>query len=75
MSSKLSKKCSGDEDLEKDGKDPEEKSGSESGDHDNNIQNSSDKKSSQGVRVRTYMALHCEVWAKVNVMICIKSMS
>ncbi|XP_057203606.1 hepatoma-derived growth factor-related protein 3 isoform X3 [Triplophysa rosa] len=48
MSSKLSRKCSGDEDLEKDGKDPEEKSGSESGDRDNNIQNSSEKKCSQG---------------------------
>ncbi|XP_056621643.1 hepatoma-derived growth factor-related protein 3 isoform X1 [Triplophysa dalaica] len=48
MSLKLSRKCLGDEDLEKDGKDPEEKSGSESGDHDNNIQNSSDKKCNQG---------------------------
>ncbi|KAA0715331.1 Hepatoma-derived growth factor-related protein 3 [Triplophysa tibetana] len=48
MSLKLSRKCLGDEDLEKDGKDPEEKSGSESGDRDNNIQNSSDKKCSQG---------------------------
>lgn len=46
MSSKLSRKCSGD--LEKDGKDPEGKIGSESGDHDNNIQNSSDKTCSQG---------------------------
>ncbi|XP_056334220.1 hepatoma-derived growth factor-related protein 3 [Danio aesculapii] len=46
-SSKVSKQCrkgSGDEDLEKDGKD-EQKSGSEAGDHDNNIQNSSDKTS------------------------------
>ncbi|XP_056111755.1 hepatoma-derived growth factor-related protein 3 [Rhinichthys klamathensis goyatoka] len=46
-SSKLSRKGSGDEDLEKDGKD-EQKSGSEAGDHDNNIQNSSDKTCSQG---------------------------
>ncbi|XP_058608376.1 hepatoma-derived growth factor-related protein 3 isoform X2 [Onychostoma macrolepis] len=46
MSSKLSRKGS-DEDLEKDGKD-EQKSGSEGGDHDNNIQNSSDKTCSQG---------------------------
>ncbi|KTF88089.1 hypothetical protein cypCar_00040150 [Cyprinus carpio] len=46
MSSKLSRKGS-DEDLEKDGKD-EQKSGSEAGDHDNNIQNSSDKTCSQG---------------------------
>lgn len=57
MSSKLSRKGSGDEDLEKDGKD-EQKSGSEAGDHDNNIQNSSDKTCSQGVRtcdlIRTY---------------------
>lgn len=44
--SKQSRKGSGDEDLEKDGKD-EQKSGSEAGDHDNNIQNSSDK-TSQG---------------------------
>ncbi|XP_051513161.1 hepatoma-derived growth factor-related protein 3-like [Myxocyprinus asiaticus] len=47
MSSKLSRKCSGDEDLQKDGNDEEEKSGSEAGDHDNNIQNS-DKTCSQG---------------------------
>nr|XP_055030304.1 hepatoma-derived growth factor-related protein 3 [Misgurnus anguillicaudatus] len=46
MSSKLSRKCSGD--LEKDGKNPEGKSGLESVDHDNNIQNSSDKTCSQG---------------------------
>uniref|UniRef100_A0A9J7X2U6 HDGF like 3 n=1 Tax=Cyprinus carpio carpio TaxID=630221 RepID=A0A9J7X2U6_CYPCA len=45
-SSKLSRKGL-DEDLEKDGKD-EQKSGSEAGDHDNNIQNSSDKTCSQG---------------------------
>lgn len=52
MSSKLSRKGSGDEDLVKDGKDgkDEQKSGSEAGDHDNNIQNSSDKTCSQGVR-------------------------
>ncbi|XP_067275328.1 hepatoma-derived growth factor-related protein 3 [Pseudorasbora parva] len=47
ISSKLSRKGSGDDDLEKDGKD-EQKSGSEAGDHDNNIQNSSDKICSQG---------------------------
>ncbi|XP_052008276.1 hepatoma-derived growth factor-related protein 3-like [Xyrauchen texanus] len=41
MSSKLSRKCLDDEDLQKDGKDEEE--GSEAGDHDNNIKNSSDK--------------------------------
>lgn len=46
MSSKLTRKHS-DEDLEKDGKD-EQKSGSEAGDHDNNIQNSSGKTCSQG---------------------------
>ncbi|XP_051953330.1 hepatoma-derived growth factor-related protein 3-like [Xyrauchen texanus] len=47
MSSKLSRKFSGDKDLQKDGNNEEEKSGSEAGDHDNNIQNS-DKTCSQG---------------------------
>ncbi|XP_012670296.1 hepatoma-derived growth factor-related protein 3 isoform X2 [Clupea harengus] len=48
-SSKLSRKSSGEEDLDKDGKEDDHKSGSEAGDPDNDIQNTSDSKtSSQG---------------------------
>ncbi|XP_041917836.1 hepatoma-derived growth factor-related protein 3 isoform X2 [Alosa alosa] len=48
-SSKLSRKSSGEEDLDKDGKEEDHKSGSEAGDPDNVIQNTSDGKTcSQG---------------------------
>ncbi|XP_063044831.1 hepatoma-derived growth factor-related protein 3 isoform X2 [Engraulis encrasicolus] len=45
-SSKLSRKSPGEEELDKDGKEQDHKSGSEAGDPDNDIQNTSDTKSS-----------------------------